>query len=1280
MKMNFVHRKFNQVFAVVLVVFFHCANLSRANTFEGWEKVARSNDLVWASVDSNFYNGAFIGDGIQGAMVMQDNKNPNGIRMLMGHYKAIAHHSISGWEYCDSRVYVGNIVVKPKGNTHAQSMRLNIFDGEASGTILTDLGQVKWNAVSDRKNNVFMVTMITNQSENGAVLGVREEWSITPRIYLENKDVNNYLAHVPPKPVSGKQDDVDIITNKKISRGAHVVASKLVKVSDTLQVLYVAIGVDDNNDRELAATNAANDAVARVKTAVGEGYENIKTRNKEWWNQYMGLSLLRIDEDHYWQKFWWLQMYKFGCASSQNSAFLMDTQGPWIWETAWAGVWWNLNVQLSYFPMFSGNRLDAGKSLVNGLDRLYQSGALAQNAGGKGIYIGRSSTYEGKATWGDELGNLPWILHCYWKYWKYSGNDDIGRALFPMLKDNMEYLATKLEKQSDGKYHLKNSRSPEYSDAELFPDANYGLMSIDWVLKTLLEMDTYLGFNDTKRAVWQELHDNLVFFPTGSDGFMVGSNQGFDKGHRHYSHLLAIYPYHTINPENGYEEVTKKSVDRWLSLTEKSGNAGYTYTGGCAMRAVLGDGNEALRLLNKLKTDKLQPNTMYAEGGGPVIETPLSGVESINYLLLQSWNGVIRVFPAIPDKWKNVSFEKLRTEGAFLVSATMENGNFDAFTVFSEKGNICTLKNPWEGKGLVIKDENGNPVVPVVDSILYSFPTDAGKSYAIERIKAPKYKYAYVKDNAKEVQVVLTEKTEMDTLATGFLLVANNTDTLVVDSVQSRVGSDTLVVFLKDALANDDEATISYHSGNVVSVYGKALEHFEKATIDNLLPGSPPRLVQALTNSKGSAVGIKFNKALLQPVTLADSFKLKVNAGFREIAKWGWSVSNPDSMILYLDQWVVNSDNIAFSYNDTSLTGADGGLVKPISNFQVVNKGPGQSPILKEGTVSENGKAIQLTFSKVINHIQEKKDFFEVKIDGQPAHISFVTPGFENDAAVLAIQEKVKPNQTVTVGFSGDTLFAHDGGMLTLIDAFEVNNPLIRVYHVKYIKDVKISTSSLNFKVDSAYVGQLIYTDRSYNFTDMHDSVAGGEVLIWENGLKSTYSESLISFTAGSDGVVYVAHDDRLAKPDWLLTGFVSSGYKVTINDTKGTLFFKEYMKDDKVILGANQIQGSETGGSTNYIVFFKPRKVTPPIGINTSYKNLSTAFPNPANGFVTVEMTCDGAFSISLTDMAGREVYSENGFGRGQRINLDPFLDGIYYLTVQTNQSKDVHKLLIHK
>jgi alpha-L-fucosidase 2 len=53
------------------------------------------------------------------------------------------------------------------------------------------------------------------------------------------------------------------------------------------------------------------------------------------------------------------------------------------------------------------------------------------------------------------------------------------------------------------------------------------------------------------------------------------------------------------------------------------------------------------------------------------------------------------VFPAVPAEWKQASFSHLRTQGAFLVSATRENGQLRSVEVVAEKGGRITLRNTF---------------------------------------------------------------------------------------------------------------------------------------------------------------------------------------------------------------------------------------------------------------------------------------------------------------------------------------------------------------------------------------------------------------------------------------------------------------------------------------------------------------------------------------------------------------------------------------------------------
>ncbi len=113
---------------------------------------------------------------------------------------------------------------------------------------------------------------------------------------------------------------------------------------------------------------------------------------------------------------------------------------------------------------------------------------------------------------------------------------------------------------------------------------------------------------------------------------------------------------------------------------------------------------------------------------GGLTET-LSAVPScINEMLLQSYEGMIRVFPAWPSD-RDASFENLRAYGAFLVSSEKKKGVVRYIKIKSEKGRTCTIENPWMTKLLIT--ENGKPITATVSENVYSFSTKAGGIYLL---------------------------------------------------------------------------------------------------------------------------------------------------------------------------------------------------------------------------------------------------------------------------------------------------------------------------------------------------------------------------------------------------------------------------------------------------------------------------------------------------------------------------------------------------------------------
>lgn len=84
---------------------------------------------------------------------------------------------------------------------------------------------------------------------------------------------------------------------------------------------------------------------------------------------------------------------------------------------------------------------------------------------------------------------------------------------------------------------------------------------------------------------------------------------------------------------------------------------------------------------------------------------------TVNEMLLQSHEGVVRLFPNWPKKL-DARFGTLRAAGAFLVSAELKGGEISHVKITSEKGRDCTIANPWPSHQVrVIRNGNASETV-----------------------------------------------------------------------------------------------------------------------------------------------------------------------------------------------------------------------------------------------------------------------------------------------------------------------------------------------------------------------------------------------------------------------------------------------------------------------------------------------------------------------------------------------------------------------------------------
>ena len=74
-------------------------------------------------------------------------------------------------------------------------------------------------------------------------------------------------------------------------------------------------------------------------------------------------------------------------------------------------------------------------------------------------------------------------------------------------------------------------------------------------------------------------------------------------------------------------------------------------------------------------------------------------MQAVHEMLLQSWHGTIRIFPAVSERWRDVSFENLRAEGGWIVSAKREQGQMTQVSITASKSGIAQILDPFNGRG-----------------------------------------------------------------------------------------------------------------------------------------------------------------------------------------------------------------------------------------------------------------------------------------------------------------------------------------------------------------------------------------------------------------------------------------------------------------------------------------------------------------------------------------------------------------------------------------------------
>lgn len=695
-----------------------------------------TQSLQWEQLPMQWNEGAFLGNGRIGMMVYVDSID-NSLTLWLGRPDVTDHRlapdrktslGIKGasvmTDYC--RMDVGKMKLYPEAKILSGTMRLDIYDATLTGVLHTEQGDISLTAFTPYDTEVNVVDIKTS---------VPYVWKLHPgspsspriQVFPHLKKEMGYEDNPAPQQTAGRHEGWSV--HPLLAGGDYATYWKEVSTSGGSTLFLSTMNQVPLSDRSLPQ------AKREVKKAIKKGKEKLMKDMQAWWHAYYRTGMINIPDKRM-ENFYHIQLYKLATCSHPEGP-VMDTFGTFYKTSQWPGIWWNLNVQLTYMATHSTNRLQQGVNYQKLLDELFVD----------------IMTAYGPARCGD----FAWALHTYYSYMRYAGEDwkKIKDGFMPKASELFKLYVPHLKEQN-GIIHLLDTESPEYEGFKTYNNSNYNLAALRWLLQTMIELSDRTGEKTQEYVEWKNILEKLHPCPVDENGYMIASDKPLAKSHRHYSHLLSFYPLRlqdTTRPE--INALLEKSIDHWMTIGDGKGLAGYSYTGAASLYAYQGNGEKAYaqlyHYLNKpIGISLLLPNTMYVESGGknPVIETPLSAATAITEMLLQGWGETLRIFPAIPAEWQDCSFHDLRAEGGFVVSALRKKGQTEWVRIHSDAGQECRIYLPDWKQVYVIEGYQAR-ISPEGDGY-YTISLPRGKTVTLsgDQSVKPQADYPYSKSGA----------------------------------------------------------------------------------------------------------------------------------------------------------------------------------------------------------------------------------------------------------------------------------------------------------------------------------------------------------------------------------------------------------------------------------------------------------------------------------------------------------------------------------------------------
>ncbi len=415
------------------------------------------------------------------------------------------------------------------------------------------------------------------------------------------------------------------------------------------------------------------------------------------------------------EQYWYNSLYYLACFNRTGN-MMAGMQGIQTEDDqAYGGDWsTDYNIENPYLgvlsaghpeldgPYFTGINSYLPEAEINAGSSTGADGALSDSGIGPGLQNAVPAT-----DWGMH-GDSVWLASVYVNYWNYTRNATwASQTAYPFLVAVAHWWDQNLVYEN-GYYNDIGSAQQEQSQYNL--NAIGDLSELQALYTALLDMNASGAISAAPSDVtlWTKELANLAPFPTYTAGGITyySATQDTPGVGGGYAYNPAVW---VPSIGLGSSAASLQEMQNTVYNVGDTNNGWYqqnsfAWVFPASARVGLPDTYSRFRafLAGRLGfAALLQQNGIVSQYGGGA-ET-MGSIETVDEMLLSSYDGILRFYPAWPLA-RTVSFSDLGATGGFSVSSSLSGGVIGATTVFSNMGRPLTIAQPFPGATITITD------------------------------------------------------------------------------------------------------------------------------------------------------------------------------------------------------------------------------------------------------------------------------------------------------------------------------------------------------------------------------------------------------------------------------------------------------------------------------------------------------------------------------------------------------------------------------------------------